>query len=223
MSKLKMQVATINNQVKTMSTVEIAELTGKRHDNVMRKANELKNKGIIWSPQIEETDCQNKKRMIYRLNKTESLNLVANLSPEFTAKIIDRWQELENQQPKLPNNYIEALQALIEVETEKQALEQQAIINAPKVNHYNLVVNKSNLLTATEVGAKIGKSAIALNKALSVLGVYNNKLKRSKAFKQWFIDKGYGVIKQTDNGYSQALFTTKGEAWIIEQLQELSA
>ncbi len=38
----------------TMSTAEIAELTGKRHDNVMRKAKELENKGIINAPQIEE-------------------------------------------------------------------------------------------------------------------------------------------------------------------------
>ncbi len=47
-------------------------------------------------------------------------------------------------------------------------------------------------------------------------------LKRVKAFRQWFIDKGYGVMKQSNDGHSQALFTTKGEAWIIEQLQAIN-
>ncbi len=38
----------------TMSSVEIAELTGKRYDNVMRVASKLAEKGIIASPQVEE-------------------------------------------------------------------------------------------------------------------------------------------------------------------------
>nr|WP_321980125.1 phage antirepressor KilAC domain-containing protein [uncultured Cohaesibacter sp.] len=82
----------------TMTTVEIAELCNKRHDNVMRVANVLKTRGIIYAPQIEERYNNNNVRKIFRLNKTESLNLVANLSPEFTARIIDRWQELEAKQ-----------------------------------------------------------------------------------------------------------------------------
>lgn len=80
----------------TMSSVDIAELTGKRHDNVMRVANQLKEKGIIRAPQSEERYGNNNVRVVYQLNKTESLNLVANLSPEFTARIIERWQELED-------------------------------------------------------------------------------------------------------------------------------
>lgn len=88
----------IDTAIKTMSTVEIAQLTGKRHDNVMRKAKELAAKGIIRAPQTEERYGNNNLRSVYYLDKIESLNLVANLSPEFTAKIIDRWQELENQQ-----------------------------------------------------------------------------------------------------------------------------
>ncbi|WP_394700899.1 phage antirepressor KilAC domain-containing protein [uncultured Cohaesibacter sp.] len=86
----------------TMTTVEIAELCNKRHDNVMVVAKKLKSKGIITAPEIEELFTVNNgaqlKRKIFRLNKTESLNLVANLSPEFTARIIDRWQELEAKQ-----------------------------------------------------------------------------------------------------------------------------
>lgn len=37
---------------------------------------------------------------VYQLDKRSSLIVVAQLSPEFTARIIDRWQELEDQVSK---------------------------------------------------------------------------------------------------------------------------
>jgi phage antirepressor YoqD-like protein len=89
------QFGSDGNTPVTMSTVEIAELTSKRHDNVMRVAKQLESKGIICAPQIEERYNNNNIRMVRQLNQEESLNLVANLCPEFTAKIIKRWQELE--------------------------------------------------------------------------------------------------------------------------------
>ena len=79
--RLEMNNLITMNQAQTMSSVEIAELTSKRHDNVMRTALRLAERGIISSPQIEETDSQGKKRMVYYLIKAESLNLVAKLSP----------------------------------------------------------------------------------------------------------------------------------------------
>ena len=89
---------------------------------------------------------------------------------------------------------------------------------APKVAHYDKVVDRHTLLTATQVGQKISISAVKLNRVLVDLGVYNKAHKRGKAFRQWFVDKGLGEMKQTDKGYSQPLFSLKGEAWVIERL-----
>jgi hypothetical protein len=79
----------------TMTSREIAELTGKRHDNVMRVCRELKADGV--TPQIEECPFQHSGNdyMEFRLNKRDSLVLVARLSPEFTGVVVDRWIELE--------------------------------------------------------------------------------------------------------------------------------
>ncbi len=41
-------------QTLTMSSLEIAELANKRHDNVKRTIETLISKGVITSPQIEE-------------------------------------------------------------------------------------------------------------------------------------------------------------------------
>lgn len=114
-------------------------------------------------------------------------------------------------QPQIPQTYAEALQLAA-----NQALQIEQ--DAPKVAHYDKVVDRHTLLTATQVGQKIGLSAIMLNRVLVEIGVYNKAHKRGKAFKQWFIDKGLGEMKQTDMGYSQPLFSLKGEAWVIQHL-----
>lgn len=118
-----------------------------------------------------------------------------------------------NQQPshQLPRTFAEALQLAA-----NQALQIEQ--DAPKVAHYNAVVDRHTLLTATQVGQKLGLSAVMLNRVLDEIGVYNKAHKRGRAFKQWFIDKGLGEMKQTDMGYSQPLFSLKGEAWVIERL-----
>lgn len=94
----------------------------------------------------------------------------------------------------------------------------QLELAAPKVAHYDKVVDRHTLLTATQVGQKIHMSAVKLNRVLDELGVYNQAHKRGRAFRQWFIDKELGEMKQTDMGHSQALFSLKGEAWVIERL-----
>jgi len=84
--------------VATMTSREMADLTEKRHDNVMRTIETLAEKGIISLPQIEEvsnTGPGPKTISLYRIGKRDSYVIVAQLSPEFTARLVDRWQQLE--------------------------------------------------------------------------------------------------------------------------------
>lgn len=82
----------------TMTSREMAELTETRHDNVKRTIETLANRGVITLPQIEEvsnTGPGPKTISEYRVGKRDSYVIVAQLSPEFTARLVDRWQELE--------------------------------------------------------------------------------------------------------------------------------
>ena len=94
----------------------------------------------------------------------------------------------------------------------------QLELQAPKVNYFDKVVERENLLNATQVAQKLRLSAVKMNRYLDEMKVYNNAIKRGRAFQQWFVDKGYGVMRQTELGYAQPMFTLQGEAWIIECL-----
>ena len=108
----------------TMSSLEIAELTGKRHDNVMRDIQGMLGElGGVLSFEDTYTNPQNGQSYpIFNLPKREALILVSGYSVLMRAKIIDRWQELEAKQaPQTPLTYIQALERLIETEKQKEA------------------------------------------------------------------------------------------------------
>lgn len=201
-----------------MNSLEISELVQSRHDDVKRSIDRLAERGVIARPPmaVMEKTANNRtyKVEVYVFSgeqgKLDSITVVAQLSPEFTAALVKRWYELENQN-QLPQTFAEALQLAAD-----QA--RQLELAAPKIQYFDTIVERSTLLNATQVAQKIGLSAIAMNKALDQLGVYSRGVKRARVFQQWFIDQGLGELKQTDLGYSQPMFTTKGEAWVIRKL-----
>lgn len=81
-----------------MSSREIAALVEIRHDNVRRTIETLASKGAVTLPQLEKVPNDGpgpKMVAVYRVGKRDSYVIVAQLSPEFTARLVDRWQELE--------------------------------------------------------------------------------------------------------------------------------
>ena len=219
------------NEVLTMSSREISELTGKEHSNVKRDISamilqlnypdrklkdcpifdpsELKGHGITIG---KYQHCGNFYDLFY-LNRRYTELLMTGYSVTLRLKVLDRLAELESkQQPQIPTNFAEALQLAAD-----QA--KQLELAAPKVAFVDNLVNRDNLMTATQVASKHKMSAVKLNKLLDELGgVYNKSVKRGRVFIQSFIDSGYGEIKQTEQGYSQALFTPAGEVYIHEKL-----
>ncbi len=104
------------NSIVTMSSLEIAELTTKEHRNLLADIRNmltaLKIEDAKFSAPFKMPSGQN--TTVYRLPKSEALILVSGYDTQLRAKVIDRWQELENSlQPKLPTTYLEALKELI--------------------------------------------------------------------------------------------------------------
>ncbi len=88
------------NVARTMSSREISELLDARHDNVKRTIERLSEKTVVRFTASEETSHDgpgSRPMTVYLVNKRDSFIIVAQLSPEFTAALVDRWQELEAQ------------------------------------------------------------------------------------------------------------------------------
>jgi len=195
----------------TMSSREIAQLTGKQHGHVKRDIENMA--ADLNLPNLDSSEFyhNNNAYIEYHLDKHLTLCLVSGYSAVLRMKIITRLDEIEKSKFYIPQTYGEALQLCAD-----QA--KQLELAAPKVAFVDKLVERHTLMTSTQVAQKHGKSAVWLNKFLEEVGVFNRSVKRCRAFQQWFIEKGYGEMKQTELGHSQALFSTSGELWISEKL-----
>ena len=125
----------------TMSSREIAALVESRHDDVKRSVERLAERGVITLPPLAEVSNVGpgpKFIKEYRLCKRDSLIVVAQLCPEFTARIVDRWQELEEQAAKsqfaIPQTLSEALRLAADLNDQKRIAEEKLAIAAPKAS-----------------------------------------------------------------------------------------
>lgn len=91
-----MQIVSLSKN-QTMSSLDIAKLTGKRHDHVMRDITKMFAELHIHAPQFWGTyKIKNGNEYgCFNLPKRETLILVSGYNTELRAKIIDRWEELE--------------------------------------------------------------------------------------------------------------------------------
>lgn len=204
----------------TMSSVEIAELTGKRHDSVLRDIRSMLDE--IQSPQKcgDYKDTRGRTQPCLLLTKDESICLVAGYSATLRMAIIKRWQELEDQsKPQVPKTYAAALLEAGRLALELEQAEEKLAIAAPKAAIVDRVMERTNLLNATQVAQQVGMSAIAMNRHLDKIGcVYSKSVKRGRVFQQGWLEFGFGEMKQTEQGYPQALFTTSGAIRVVELL-----
>lgn len=209
-----MNVLTLaNTSVMTMSSREIAGLTGKRHDNVMADIRkmlfELHGEGGVLSFQDTPTNPQNGQTYpVFNLPKRETLILVSGYNVQMRAAIIDRWQQLEEQAaaPALPDfsNPALAARAWAEQYEARQAAEaRKAEIGSRR--------EATAMNTASQAVKKANKLAIELDKAMQYASVkrmemlypgqrFNWRLLKSTATQMDrppidIFDANYGTVK----------------------------
>ncbi|KPX26005.1 putative phage-related protein [Pseudomonas syringae pv. delphinii] len=122
----------ITSTAPTMSSQEIADLVGSRHDKVKQSIERLVERGTISQPPMGDGPRSANGVVVqeYHVCKRDSFIVVAQLSPEFTAALVDRWQELEDQAARpMTQAEITAANANHLVEMERQQREQQAAID----------------------------------------------------------------------------------------------
>lgn len=110
-----MNIATISpSHVVSMTSREISDVVGSRHDNVKASIVKLAARGVIIAPALQE-GCKLDNGhfdQIYKLNRRDSIIVVAQMSPEYTAKLVDYIDALESKVAELLKKELETAKAL---------------------------------------------------------------------------------------------------------------
>lgn len=154
----------------TMTSLEIAEVTGKRHDSVLRDIRNLLSQGVDAHNFVETsyTDKANRQQKCFTLTKKGCLILASGYDALLREKIINRWEELENQVRKseivMPNfsNPAEAARAWADqyernlaLEANNKELKEENQTLAPKGEYFDDLVARNLLTNFTKVAHQL--------------------------------------------------------------------
>lgn len=231
----KNQIALAVNNAKTMSSRQIAIVVNSRHDSVKRTIERLAESGVIsFTPMVETSHegAGSRPVEVYAVNERDSYVVVAQLSPEFTANLVDYWQATKSQHPvqqfTIPSNLPEALRLAADLAEQKAVLEAKVQADAPKVQFHDQVTEAINCQTVEEVAKVLGTGKIRMFRWLRQEGFLmsdNNPY-------QSYLDRGYfRVIEAQYNDkkrgeshtYTKTLITGKGLAFIQKRFMQEAA
>lgn len=214
----------------TMSSREIANLTDKRHADVMRDIRNMLGQLELQADGYEQNcaDPQNGQMYpVFKLPKDLTLTLVAGYNVKLRKRIIDRWLELEAKVgaggTAIPQTLPEALRLAADLAEQKAKAEAQLAIAAPKALFHDAVSEAINCQSVQEIAKVLGTGPNRLFKFLRDEGL----LMRDNLPYQQHLDAGYFrvVEKQYNDGrgeshtYTRTLVTGKGLAYIQKRLQ----
>lgn len=221
-SKMNIQLF---NQEPTMTSREIADLVESRHDSVKRSIERLADTGAINLPPLVNSKTDNNMTVSeYVICKRDTYVIVAQLSPAFTARLVDRWQELEQsnkiQLPDFSNPAAAARAWADEVEAKQVALLQLEAAK-PALEFVDKYVDSTGLKGFRQVAKLLNIKEPDLRAFL------DDKQIMYKLSGEWVpyachIDAGRFAVKAgtADNGhaFNSAKFTPKGIKWLAGEI-----
>ena len=227
----------MNNELRTstkentISSREVAEMMGLRHDNMMRKIEKI-NEVLLTSNlrsdkywyESEYKDSTGRLLREYQVTK-KGCELIAHKTEGqkgvlFTVRYMDKFEEMEKKlQKQLPGTYIEALEQLLASEKEKARVQ----LELKDEQHKNeMLMHFNKLYTTTEIAKELGiKSAAKLNKVLNDKGI---QFKQNGTWVLYsdYSECGYVSIKQTllENGHIiyDRKWTQEGRKFLLDLL-----
>ncbi|RYZ92012.1 MAG: DNA-binding protein [Moraxellaceae bacterium] len=223
----------------SMTSFEIAELVETEHRNVKLSIERLMKKGVIQ--QSSMTNVEKINNLGHKITvgmyafkgeqgKRDSIIVVAQLCPEFTARLVDRWQELENQiqQPKALSR-MDLIQIALEAEQENIVLRGQVEFLEPKAEALEAIAGTEHNYTLRECAKTIGiKEKDLIQLLLTKKWIYRDcstqKLQpyADKVEKQHiFINRASPVITNTQDGKERVFLHMRVTAFGLTRITGL--
>lgn len=159
----------------TMSSREIAELTGKEHKNVIRDIRQMLDSmdgSILSHEEYQEVKDSRGYTSEFLLNKNLTLTLMTGYDVNTRHKINVRWQELEStasQSVLNPANLsrLQLIEMAMQAEQERLVLEHKVETMQPDVDAYTRLAKAEGSLCITDAAKGLGMGQKALHKWLS--------------------------------------------------------
>ena len=208
----------------TMSSLEIAELTGKEHRNVMSDCRNMFNELDICAANFSASQKygNNNTREVFNLNKELTETLITGYSIKLRHAVIVRLRQLEENKAQLPTDPKE--QALLlshaVIELNKQIEEQKPAVEFAS----QMAANKGSIKVGDFAKILFDKNNLVIGQNRLFKWFRINKYLQSdnKPF-QRFVDQGLfqvvsGVIDGTTRIWSTTKITGKGIVYFTSKL-----
>lgn len=223
-----MKLVFVENNRPITDSIMVAETFGKRHDNVLRDVTELDCSEEFRILNFEETPYKHPQNgQIYtKVNMTQDgftflvMGYTGKESARFKEMYIGEFNRMRESlsKPALPQDYREALVALLGQLDENKTLKTQIAIDAPKVALYDTAMNASNNMTMMAVAKSL---KVGRNKLFALLRDKRVLMANNLPY-QSYIDRGYFMVRQYTithftsglENKTQTMVTPKGMAWI---------
>lgn len=226
-------------QIKTMTGLEIAELVNSEHRAVTLSVERLAKRNIIQLPPMVKVENKqslspNKFTKTYEFTgeqgKRDSIIVVAQLCPEFTARLVDRWQELEAQvaQPVFDiSNPYHLLQAIETQAKQNIELTQKVEKLEPKAQALDTIADTTHTYCIRECAKTIGiKEKDLINLLLQKKWCYRDAEKKLQPHAQYvlngiFTNKASPVIKNQNDGQERVFLHMRVTAFGLTRITGL--
>jgi len=217
--------------VQTMSSREIAELTGKNHADVIRDIRKLNESYIkLRLSKVAESsylNSQNKLQPMFELTKIQTFDLMTGYNTELRIKVNRRWEELENKHTldfTDANAVLQLAQNWAEEQNRRKELEIQNKELKPKADEYDRFLNSEGLLDIGET-AKVLRLTLGRNNLFKLLRDKGIFFKNRNEPMQEYVDREYFVVKPIviqingkDVSKLKVFVTKKGLKWLSKIL-----
>ena len=220
-----------------MTSLEIAELTGKEHNKILRdirdEIEKLEKQGIRAETIFglgEYLDKNNQKRPMYNLTKEGVLQLAARYDAVVRFKLIEKATKTrEYTQKELLLMQLESIEKIEKLQFENKEQAQQLIEQAPKVEFYNDVTGSETTADMKTVANVLNFKGVGRNTLFDILRK-ENVLQNDNRPYQKYIDSGWFRLIESkwnnpNTGDVEINFKTvvyqKGIEYIAKLLREL--
>ena len=210
----------MTNNNKTMSSREIATVTGKRHSDVLRDTRKMLKELDINERNFASVylAANNEEKPQFDLNQDLSITLVAGYSVKMRFAIVERWNELEQKVIETPEQLM--ARALISAQTVIQAKDELLEQAKPAIELHESIVNDEGTLSMRDAGKQL---QVKPNKFVEWLRE-SKYLNSSNHAYQSKIDAGYMRLSTTEhNGKprTNTRVTGKGFAHLGKKIAEV--